>query len=74
MSEVLQAEPRQIAASEIESALALMRDASARYDRTTLASLLRSTVPDFNPMTEQVAVAQDSTTVVAFPARNARKV
>ena len=71
---ILQAEPRQIAASEIESALTLMRDASARYDRATLASLLRSTVPDFNPMTEQVALAQDSTTVVAFPARNARKV
>ncbi len=71
---ILQAEQRQVHASEIEASLLAMREASARYDCVVLASLLRSTVPDFRPLNEMALPALDSTTVVAFPARTARKV
>ncbi len=71
---ILQAEPRQVAAADIEASLSSMREASGRYDCDALADLLRTSVPDFNPMSVHAPVVVDSGTVVAFPARSARKV
>jgi hypothetical protein len=49
-----------------------MRDAVARYDLDELAMLLCEAVPEFAPV-DAIAAEHDSATVVAFPARNARK-
>lgn len=70
---ILQAEPRGVSASAIESAIAQLREASARYDREALNQLLRMAVPEFAPVGEHPDYVE-STTVVAFPTRNARKV
>ncbi|MEG3788771.1 nucleoside-diphosphate sugar epimerase/dehydratase [Lysobacter sp. CCNWLW3] len=70
---ILQAEPRSVSASVIEPAIAQMREASARYDREALNQLLRMAVPEFAPVGEHPDYVE-STTVVAFPTRNARKV
>ncbi|MEG3191810.1 polysaccharide biosynthesis protein [Lysobacter sp. D1-1-M9] len=71
---ILQAEQRQVSAQAIEPALAALREASARYDREALASLLRATVPDFQPVDTGEVRRQNIATVVAFPARSARKI
>lgn len=74
---ILQAEPRGVSAQDLDTALSQMRDASARYDVGTLATLLRTTVTEFRPSNANGAPAthqQSMATVVAFPARNARKV
>ena len=70
---ILQAEPRGVSSSTIESAIAQLREASARYDREALNQLLRMAVPEFAPVGEHPDYVE-STTVVAFPTRNARKV
>lgn len=68
---ILQAEAREIAAERVFHAVERMREAVASYDLETLSVLLRDSVPEFSPQVEprepQVA------TVVAFPARTARK-
>lgn len=69
---ILQAEAREVAAERIQAANARLRDAVARYDLDELAEVLRETVPEFLPMDE---VRESSNgTVVAFPARHARKI
>jgi FlaA1/EpsC-like NDP-sugar epimerase len=69
---ILQAEARGIAVERIALASARMREAVARYDLDELALLLRESVPEFAPA-DAIAVDSGSATVVAFPARNARK-
>jgi FlaA1/EpsC-like NDP-sugar epimerase len=69
---ILQAEPRKVPAESIAVALNKLRDASARYDLEALADLLREAVPEFVPNTPS-SEPQSHATVVAFPARNARK-
>ena len=67
---ILKAEPRMVSAEVIASALARLRDACARYDVESLSTLLREAVPEFAPVDNgEPATA----TVVAFPARNARR-
>lgn len=70
---ILQAEPREVAAQAIEHAIAQLREASARYDRDALALQLQAAVPEFQPVGQHPPM-QDSGTVVAFPARHARKI
>lgn len=69
---ILQAEPRKVPTESIAVAMAKLRDASARYDLEALAGLLREAVPEFVP-NAAVSEAPSQATVVAFPARNARK-
>ncbi|HVR80572.1 MAG TPA: nucleoside-diphosphate sugar epimerase/dehydratase [Luteimonas sp.] len=66
---ILQAEARVVNIETIRNAIAAMREASACYDEAALAMLLRDTVPEFVP----VAAGAHSATIVAFPARAARK-
>jgi FlaA1/EpsC-like NDP-sugar epimerase len=70
---ILQAAPRQVPVDVIAGSLVRMRDASIRYDLDALATMLREAVPEFVP----AATGRDShahaATVVAFPARNARR-
>jgi FlaA1/EpsC-like NDP-sugar epimerase len=70
---ILQAEPRAVASHDLEQAITQLRDATARYDCAALATLLQSAVPEFQPQ-GRTAAPSDSGTVVAFPARHARKV
>lgn len=69
---ILQAEPRAVAQSHIDAALTRLQDATARYDLDALAQALREAVPEFQPIDALAAAA--SATVVAFPARTARKI
>ena len=59
-------------AERIASASSRLRDAVGRYDLEQLALILRESVPEFAP----AGTPRDapSTTVVAFPARHARKI
>ena len=70
---ILQAAPRQVPVEAIANALVRMRDASVRYDLDALSVMLREAVPEFMP----TATGRDShahaATVVAFPARSARR-
>lgn len=70
---ILQAEPRDVAPAQIESAIGQLREASGRYDLDALGHLLRMAVPEFEPVGAHPDY-KESATVVAFPARNARKV
>jgi FlaA1/EpsC-like NDP-sugar epimerase len=70
---ILQAEPRDVSTSALEHSLQQLREASIRYDRDALAVLLRIAVPEFHPVGEHPDY-KESATVVAFPARNARKI
>ncbi|RPE81714.1 polysaccharide biosynthesis protein [Vulcaniibacterium tengchongense] len=70
---ILQAEPREVTWAQIEGTLAQLREASRRYDLDALNRLLRTAVPEFRPVGVHPNY-QGSATVVAFPARNARKV
>ncbi|MGO1072637.1 polysaccharide biosynthesis protein [Lysobacter sp. CA199] len=70
---ILQAEPRDVSSSALEHSLQQLREASIRYDREALGSLLRIAVPEFQPVGEHPDY-KESATVVAFPARNARKI
>ena len=69
---ILQAEARAVVSEKIASASSRLRDAVARYDLEELAAILCESVPEFAP---SAAVREaPSGTVVAFPARNARKI
>ncbi|WP_363796870.1 nucleoside-diphosphate sugar epimerase/dehydratase [Lysobacter firmicutimachus] len=70
---ILQAEPRDVSMAALEGSLQQLREASVRYDREALNSLLRIAVPEFQPVGEHPDY-KESATVVAFPARNARKI
>ncbi|MEI2455061.1 nucleoside-diphosphate sugar epimerase/dehydratase [Lysobacter firmicutimachus] len=70
---ILQAEPRDVSMAALEGSLQQLREASVRYDREALNSLLRMAVPEFQPVGEHPDY-KESATVVAFPARNARKI
>lgn len=67
---ILQAEAREVVAERIEAANVRLREAVARYDVELLAALLRDAVPEFSPAE---ATEPQVGTVVAFPARSARK-
>ncbi|MCA1714902.1 MAG: polysaccharide biosynthesis protein, partial [Gammaproteobacteria bacterium] len=67
---ILQAEPRGIVGERIQNALEQLRMASASYDQEALAAILRQAVPEFVPGSAQTA---HTATIVAFPARAARK-
>ncbi len=69
---ILQAEAREVVAERIHAANVRLREAVARYDLEELARTLRDTVPEFLPM-EEVRESANGT-VVAFPARHARKI
>jgi FlaA1/EpsC-like NDP-sugar epimerase len=70
---ILQAQPRQVRADAIANALVRMRDASTRYDLEALAAMLREAVPEFVPTSINGESHAHAATVVAFPARNARR-
>jgi FlaA1/EpsC-like NDP-sugar epimerase len=70
---ILQAEPRQVSAQSIEHAIAQLREASSRYDVDALRALLRSAVPEFEPVGSH-GTQHEASTVVAFPIRNARNI
>ncbi len=70
---ILQAEPRQVPVEQIATAISRLRDASADYDLDTLGVLLREAVPEFVPAIKRVDGHSHVATIVAFPARNARK-
>lgn len=70
---ILQAEPRKVAAQQVEQSIASLRDASARYDLATLSTQLRDAVPEFAPIGTHGSVGT-AATVVAFPARHSRKI
>jgi FlaA1/EpsC-like NDP-sugar epimerase len=69
---ILQAEARAVAADRIEPALARLREAVGRYDLEAISGLLRDSVPEFAPR-DGAPQSPAATTVVAFPARTARK-
>jgi FlaA1/EpsC-like NDP-sugar epimerase len=69
---ILQAEAREIVGERIHAANVRLRDAVARYDLEDLALTLRESVPEFLPMNE--VRESNGGTVVAFPARHARKI
>ncbi|MNW20946.1 hypothetical protein D3C71_2215920 [compost metagenome] len=62
-----------MSAATLEHSLQQLREASVRYDREALSALLRVAVPEFQPIGEHPDY-KESATVVAFPARNARKI
>src|SRR5688500_14755225 len=68
---ILQAEAREVVAERIDNASERLREAVARYDIEALAALLRESVPEFSPA-EPIAQPHVGT-VVAFPARSARR-
>jgi FlaA1/EpsC-like NDP-sugar epimerase len=70
---ILQAAPRQVSMEAIAAALLRMREACASYDLDILAATLREAVPEFVPNEGGEAGHAHASTVVAFPARNARK-
>jgi FlaA1/EpsC-like NDP-sugar epimerase len=70
---ILQAAPRQVSVEAIAAALLQMRESCASYDLDTLAATLREAVPEFVPNEGGEAAHAHASTVVAFPARNARK-
>ena len=67
---ILQAEARAVTADETRVAVDHLREASARYDLDALSSQLRAAVPEFAPAP---LVQTPPATVVAFPARHARR-
>lgn len=69
---ILQAEARAIAPEQVLGASERLRDAVVRYDLDELGRLLRETVTEFAPYEELQPPA--TATVVAFPARQSRKI
>ena len=70
---ILQAAPRQVPVDVIAGSLVRMREASIRYDLDALAAMLREAVPEFVPAATNGDSHAHAATVVAFPARNARR-
>ena len=68
---ILQAEARTVESESVLSATARLRHASDCYDLPDLAGTLRASVPDFSPIA--ATEAPHAPTVVAFPARHARR-
>ena len=68
---ILQAEARGILEERVFHALGRMREAVGEYDLPMLSQLLRDSVPEFSP--QAPASQPEVATVVAFPARHARK-
>ena len=72
---ILQAEPRDVSSAQHrERDRAAARRQSLATTSTRSATLLRAAVPEFQPVGAASATTQESATVVAFPARNARKI
>ncbi len=69
---ILQAEARSVSREKLEPAIARMREAVVVFDTPEIARLLRETLPEFRPVVAEPA-REGSGTVVAFPARQARK-
>ncbi|AXK71715.1 polysaccharide biosynthesis protein [Lysobacter sp. TY2-98] len=70
---ILQAEPRKVVATQVADAIERFRDACTRYDLDALATLLCDAVPEFEPLAGS-ANRSATGTVVAFPARQSRKI
>jgi FlaA1/EpsC-like NDP-sugar epimerase len=70
---ILQAEPRKVPTSQVFDQVAAFTDACARYDLIALARLLREAVPEFEPLDTRESRSTNAT-VVAFPARQSRKI
>lgn len=68
---ILQAEPRAVPAEAVRISIAQLREACARYDLDAMSEQLREAVPEFAPAP---AVHARAATVVAFPARHARRI
>jgi FlaA1/EpsC-like NDP-sugar epimerase len=69
---ILQAEARGVDVEDLDQALARLRAAVAAYDVDALSMLLRQAVPEFIPVGDE-AETQATTTVISFPARQARR-
>ncbi|HRO62055.1 MAG TPA: polysaccharide biosynthesis protein, partial [Burkholderiaceae bacterium] len=69
---ILQAEARSVSPEKIHQAVAGLREAASVFDLEALAALLRETLPEFRPASATLA-RDDAGTVVAFPARQARR-
>ena len=72
--QILLAEPRAVSEAAVHGALTELRAASVRYDREALAEWLHVAVPEFSPVGPHASPYAGTATVVAFPARNARKI
>lgn len=70
---ILLAEPRAISMQGMESGMQQLREASDRYDRDAMGSVLRALVPEFQPIGDHAPPQPGSTTIVAFPSRIARR-
>jgi FlaA1/EpsC-like NDP-sugar epimerase len=70
---ILQAEPRKVPTAQVFDQIASFTDACARYDLVELAKLLRDAVPEFEPLDAR-EIRSANATVVAFPARQSRKI
>jgi FlaA1/EpsC-like NDP-sugar epimerase len=70
---ILQAQPRHVPADALAAALVRLRKACVAYDLEAMASLLREAVPEFVPTPAGDETLPTEATVVAFPARNARR-
>ena len=70
---ILQAEARPVDASDLGLALDRLRAAVVAYDVDALSALLREAVPEFIPIADEAEAQQSSTTVITFPARQARR-
>ncbi|WP_298579912.1 nucleoside-diphosphate sugar epimerase/dehydratase [uncultured Luteimonas sp.] len=69
---ILQAEARSVSREKIQQALVGLREASIAFDVEALGRLLREALPEFQPA--QASPPRDGAgTVVAFPARQARR-
>ncbi len=69
---ILQAEARSISAEKIQQAVAALRESVVVFDVEKIATQLNDTLPEFRPTTNAPA-GPGAGTVVAFPARQARK-
>ncbi|HEY5780966.1 MAG TPA: nucleoside-diphosphate sugar epimerase/dehydratase [Lysobacter sp.] len=71
---ILLAEPREVSEAAVHGAMTELRAASVRYDLDALAEWLHVAVPEFRPVGPHASPYAGTATVVAFPARNARKI
>lgn len=69
---ILQAEPRKVSAAQVEQSIAGFRDGCGRYDLPALSTSLREAVPEFVPIGSHGEIS--NATVVAFPARQSRRI
>lgn len=69
---ILQAEARAVASERIHKAVQDLRSAVSAYDIDLLTNTLRAAVPEFSP--SSLHSDPVASTVVAFPARSARKI